>query len=52
MNTDTEYQFIDVTPEGQLQTSSSTMGANHEDNKTFLTVAAIGVGIVYCLFFR
>ena len=38
---------IDVTPEGQPQTSSSTMGAIHEDNKKFLTVAAIGVGIVF-----
>jgi len=52
MNTDTEYQSIDLTPEGQPQTSSSTMEANHEDNKTFLTAAAIGVGIVYCLYFR
>jgi len=42
MVTDTKDQSIDVTPEGQPQTSSSTMGAIHEDNKTFLTVAAIG----------
>jgi len=52
MVTDTEDQSIDVTPEGRPQTSSSTMGVIHEDNKTFLTVAAIGVGIVYYLFFR
>jgi len=32
--------------------SSSAMVAIHEDNKTFLTVEAIGVGIVYYLFFR
>jgi len=46
MVTDTEDQSLDVTPEGQPQTSSSTMGVIHEDNKTFLTVAAISVGIV------
>jgi len=52
MVNDTEDQSIDVTPKGQPQTSSTTMVATHEDNKTFLTVAAIGVGIVYYLFFR
>jgi len=44
MVNDTEDQSIDVTPKGQPQTSSSAMVAIHEDNKTFLTVAAIGVG--------
>jgi len=52
MVNDTEDQSIDVTPKGQPQTSSSAMAAIHEGNKTFLTVAAIGAGIVYYLFFR
>jgi len=44
MVNDTEDQSIDLTPKGQTQTSSSAMGAIHEDNKAFLSVAAIGVG--------
>jgi len=51
MDTNAADHPIDVTPD-HPQTSSSTMGASHEDNKTFLTFAAIGVGIVYYLFFR
>jgi len=39
MVNDTEDQSIDVTPKGQPQTFISAMGAIHEDNKTFLTVA-------------
>jgi len=46
MVNDTEDQSIDVTSKGQPQTSSSAMGAIHEDNKAFLSVAAIGVGTV------
>jgi len=51
MVNDTEDHSIDVTPD-QPQTSSSTMVATHEDNKTFLTFAAISAGIVYYLLFR
>jgi len=35
MNTDTEYQSIDVTPEGQPQTSSSTTGRTMKTIKHF-----------------
>ena len=52
MDTNTADQSIDVTPEDQPQTSSITVLASHEENKTFLTVATIGVGVVYYLFFR
>jgi len=55
MDTDTEYQSTDVTPDCEPHISSSTMEVSHEDKKhkkTFLTVAAICVGIVYYLFLR
>jgi len=52
MVNDAEDQSIDVTPKAQPQTSSSAMVTIHENNKTFLTVAAIGVGLDYYMFFR